>query len=81
MVQISGSSFNISQMKSQLESKLLSLGVPEDVISKGVSAVKEYCDENSITLPTIANQGSLTFQNIFNEEVDSLPPEQNIFNS
>jgi hypothetical protein len=81
MVQgINGFSGNISQMKAQLESKLTLLGVPSDVISQGATAIEEYCEANDITLPKVANQGTLSFQSIFNEEVDSLPQEKNIFN-
>lgn len=35
----------------ELKQKLISLGVPEDIISQGREAVMQYCQENNITLP------------------------------
>jgi|GEM_PF-1368163 len=39
------------QKQNNMESELKKLGVPQEIITQGRDAVKEYCDENNITLP------------------------------
>ncbi len=66
----SSSSSSVSLTSDEMKDQLISLGIPEDVISEGESAIREYAYDNNITLPdTSTTQTSVedteTEENLF----------------
>ena len=52
----------------QYKSQLKNLGIPDDIISQGETAIKNYASENGITLPT---NNAQTQENLFDNNEQS----------